>query len=263
MKLRQTLQLVQVVNVVSFLAVLVVNALANILPINGMTTGEVAQMYPNLFTPAGFTFAIWGLIYFALGWFVLYQAGLLPGISPDLSVVRSIGWLFAVSSIANVAWILAWHYLLVPLSLAMMVLLLVSLIAIYVRLRGRESAGRAETWLVRVPFSLYLGWISVATIANITVTLVRHNWDAFGLSAALWTVVVIVLADILALYLLLTRDDRWYAAVTVWALLGIYVQHVTTFSRMFPSVITTTLVSMGVIGIGIVVTLIRRVIRGC
>jgi len=252
-------RVLQIVNGVLFLLVLAINALANILPLNGMTTGEIAQMYPNLFTPADFTFAIWGLIYFALAWFVLYQAGLLPGIRPDPGVVRAIGWLFALASLANVAWIFAWHYLLVALSLVFMLMLLISLISLYTRIRQRDPASRAETWFVRIPFSLYLGWISVATIANITVTLVNYNWNGFGLPPELWTIVVILLADVLALLMLLTRDDRWYAAVILWALYGIYVQHVTTFMRMYPDVITTTLVSMVVIAVGIVYTLVRRV----
>ena len=228
-------RLLQVLNLVAFVLVIVVNGLANRIPINGVTTGEVADMYPNLFTPAGFTFAIWGLIYLGLALFVLYQAGLLPGVNNGKAVVRDIGTLFILSSLANVLWLLSWHYNLILLSVALMLVLLASLIGIYLRLRNRGMVNGAGQWFVRIPFSLYLGWISVATIANITTALVSLNWNGFGISPQLWTVTVILVAVLLALFFLARYSDGWYGLVIAWAAFGILYRHLTVLEGQYPA----------------------------
>jgi len=254
---RRAVVLLQVLNLLTFVLVIIVNTLANALPINGRTTGEIADMYPNLFTPASFTFAIWAVIYLGLALFALYQAGLLAGSNGAQAqgVVREIGWLFVLSSLANVLWILAWHYEMIVLSVVIMLLLLISLIGIYRRIRSRDMVSIAEQWFVRVPFSLYLGWISLATIANITVALVSLNWQGWGLSPQIWTVIVILLADLLAVAFLLGYRDYWYALVVAWGLFGILYQHLTVFSGQYPSVIYTSLVSIVLLLLG---TLIWR-----
>lgn len=251
-------RILQILNFLAFVLVIVVNTLANTIPINGITTGEIADMYPNLFTPAGFTFAIWGVIYLGLALFALYQAGLLPGVSNEQGVVRDIGWLFILSSLANVSWLLAWHYDMILLSVVFMLLLLISLIGIYLRLRSRDMVSRAEHWLVHVPFSLYLGWISVATIANITVALVSVNWNGFGISPQIWTVIVILVADLLALSFLAQYADVWYGLVTAWALFGILYRHLTFFAGQYPSVVYISLISIIVLVLGVLLTAWRN-----
>ena len=251
-------RLLQILNFLAFVLVIVVNTLANTIPINDRTTGEIADMYPNLFTPAGFTFAIWGVIYLGLALFALYQAGLLPCVRGGQGVVRDIGWLFILSSLANVSWLLAWHYDMILLSVVFMLLLLISLIGIYLRLRGRNMVSRAEHWLVRVPFSLYLGWISVATIANITVALVSVDWNGFGISPQIWTVIVILVADLLALSFLSRYKDVWYGLVTAWALFGILYRHLTFFAGQYPSVVYTSLISIIVLVLDVLLTAWRN-----
>lgn len=247
-------RLLQILNFLAFVLVIVVNALANRIPIGGRTTGEIADMYPNLFTPAGFTFAIWGIIYLGLALFALYQAGLLPGVNNGRGVVRDIGWLFILSSLANVSWLLAWHYDMILLSVVFMLLLLVTLIGIYQRVRNRDMVSGLEKWFVRVPFSLYLGWISVATIANITVALVSVNWNGFGISPQIWTVIVILVADLLALSFLARRSDVWYGLVVAWALFGILYRHLTFFAGQYPAVVYTSLISIAVLVLGVILT---------
>jgi len=215
-------KLLQITNIVGFVAVVVVNILANALPINGKTTAELSDSYPNLFVPAGYVFAIWGVIYLLLLAFTVYQA------SPKrrgAQFLGKIGYLFGISCAANVVWIFLWHYELLFPSLIAMFALLGSLIMIYLRLDiGRDDPPREERLYVHLPFSVYLGWITVAPIANVVAALVSINWDGFGLGEVTWTMALIVVAVILTLLNIQTRGDIGYTLVIVWALGGIIVK---------------------------------------
>jgi hypothetical protein len=213
----------QVVNVLATIAVLVVNGLANALPFNGLTTGEISDRFDVYFVPAGYVFSIWGLIYVGLLAFTVYQA--LPS-QRENPRLRRIGYLYALSCAANIAWIFLWHYEYFVWTLVAMVVLLLCLIAIYLRIGiGRTRVDPAETWLVRVPFSLYLGWITVATVANVTSLLDYLNWGRWGLSEEAWGVIILIVAGIIASLVSLTRGDVAYVLVIVWAYAGIAVKH--------------------------------------
>jgi len=248
-----------ILNLLGFLGTVVVNALATILPINNITTGELSDLYPNLFVPTGLTFAIWGLIYVLLGIFVIYP--LIPSVRRDpqkVDFVRRIGPLFFISCLANIGWIFAWHYKIVPLSVVLMLILLGSLLAIYVRLNiGKSEATRAGKYLVHLPFSVYLGWITIATIANVTALLVNINWNTWGLGEQFWAVAVIVVGIAIALSVLFSRRDIFYCFVVDWALLGILLKRlaVTTPAQ---SVVVVTIVGLALITGGVVAQLIRR-----
>lgn len=216
------LGLIQVVNLVVTLITLAVNGLANALPINGKTTGAISDQFPVLFVPAGCVFAIWGVIYLGLIAFAVYQ--LLPA-QADNARLKRIGWWFAIGSLANAAWILFWHYEIFPVTLVLMLTLLVSLLIIYTRLsKGRNEASRAERWMVDLPFSIYLGWITVATVANAADVLYSLGWNGAPLSPQLWTVVMLLVATALAVLMGLRHFDIAYVAVIVWAFVGIVVK---------------------------------------
>lgn len=216
----------QWVNVLAVMATLVINGLANALPLNGLTTGEVSDRFQVYFVPAGYVFSIWGLIYVALVAFAIYQA--LPA-QRDSPRLRRIGYLFALSCVANIAWLFFWHYEVFPLTLVAMLSLLLLLIAIYLRLDiGRAQVSTAEKWLVHVPFSIYLGWITVATVANVTSLLDYLNWSGWGISPEAWTVIMLVAGVAIASAVSLTRGDVAYMLVIVWAFAGIAVKHAGT-----------------------------------
>jgi|SRR6056297_65599 len=216
----------KVINVCAFLLVLIVNFLANYLPINGYNTGELSDMYPNIFVPAGITFSIWGLIYLLLAIFVVYQ--FISFKDEELikeQIIIKIGYLFLISSLANAAWIFAWHYAMPFLSLVVMAVLLLTLIRLYLKLEiGIRDYSRKIYTIFILPFSIYLGWITVATIANVTSVLVDINWNGFGMSEVFWAVLVIVVGLIITLYTLLKRSDIAYSLVVVWAYLGIIIK---------------------------------------
>ncbi len=212
-----------VVNAAALAATLVVNSLAVLMPLNGKDTAQIAHQFPVYFLPADYVFSIWGLIYTGLTAFVVYQA--LPSHRHDPRL-RRVGYLFALSCAANSAWIFLWHYELFVLTLAVMLALLALLIAIYLRLDINYAHGRVPTvqrLTVDLPFSLYLGWISVATIANAADVLYYLRWDGWGLSAEVWTVVMLAVGALLAVVLGMTRADVVYMLVVVWAFVGILV----------------------------------------
>lgn len=216
----------QVVNIAAYIAMILINALANILPLNGQQTGEISDRFPVYFVPAGYVFAIWGLIYVLLGAFVIYQA--LPSQRAN-ERLRRIGFLFALSCVLNGIWIFCWHYNLFPLSLVVMVALLGTLITIYQRLNiGLEAISTAEAWLIHIPFSVYLGWISVATVANASDVLYYLGWNGQPLPPQIWAALIVVVVSALTVYLLRERRDVAYSLVIVWAFVGIFVKQMDT-----------------------------------
>jgi len=258
MDTRRSQIILSIINLAGFLGTVVVNGLATSLPINNKTTGELSDQYPNLFVPAGLTFSIWGLIYILLAIFTIYSV--IIAIKKDAagSFINKIGLLFFLSCIANMAWIFAWHYEIVPLSLVIMLLLLGFLIAIYMRLGvGKKGPAKKEQYLVHLPFSVYLGWITIATIANVTALLVDVNWNRFGLSEQFWAVAVIIVGIAIALSVLLRRQDIYYCLVVDWALLGILIKRLAS-SIPTQSVIIITIIGLVLITAGILVQLVRK-----
>jgi hypothetical protein len=231
---------------VTFVLMVSMNVLANALPLNGRLTGEISDLYGNLFAPAGITFAIWGVIYLLLGSHVLYQWGLFHrGGRLDGGLLSRIGTLFCLSSVANTFWIFAWHYDFIWLSALLIISILVILIAINQTLVGLELTRREEL-LVRLPFSVYFGWITVATVANITAWLVSIKWSGFGLSEPVWAVVIIAVAAAIGTVVMLRNRDFAYGLVLIWAFVGIVIKHAsdTGFAGNYPAVIVTTIAGL-------------------
>jgi hypothetical protein len=218
---KKQLIVLQAANIVAYVAVLAVNYLSTALPLNGRTAQEISDSLPSFFTPAGYTFSIWGLIYTALLGFIIYQALPAQRTRPFLS---KIGWLFGLSSLLNIGWLFSWHYGLYGLSILLMAGLLATLITIYLRLNiGRRDPAltTADKLFVQAPFSLYLGWITVATIANVSGVLPYLGWDGFGIDGQVWSAIMMLVAALVASILLINRRNLAYAGVLIWALFGI------------------------------------------
>lgn len=213
----------QVIVLVAIAATMAVNAAANALPINNLTTGDIANRFDVFFLPAPYVFGIWGLIYLGLVLYGIYQV--LP---PQRNNARlaAIDVPFLISCAANIAWILVWHYEQFVVSILAMLVLLGALITLYLRLRSRPGrVPRAEFWTVCVPFSIYLGWITVATVANVTAVLDYVGWTGWGISPEAWFVIVSVVALAIALAVIWRRRDVAYGLVIPWAFAGIYARY--------------------------------------
>lgn len=212
----------QYVNLLAMLAALTVNILSNALPLNGLNTGQISDQFKVFFVPAGYVFSIWGVVY--IGWiaFVIFQLRASQKSSPRL---RSLGYWFALSCVFNAAWLFCWHYQQFGLSVIVMLALLTTLILSYLRLDvGRLQVGAAERWSVDIPFSVYLGWVSVATIANISDYLYFVGWNGFGIAPQVWAVIMLAVASVLGLLMARMRRDAAYLFVFVWAFIGIAVK---------------------------------------
>ncbi len=245
-------KLLQWLNLITFIAVVIINYLAISLPLGYGSTQQLSDDIPNLFVPAGLIFSIWGIIYILLGIFSVYQLrDIFKSEKIEMPYLGKISYIFIISNVANFSWILLWHYKLVPLSLVAMLIILISLILIYIRLDiGKNEVSKTEKIAVHAPFSVYLGWITVATIANVTAVLVVSGVESFGLLPELLTVLVLVVAVIITYLMLFLRKDWVYSLVIVWAVLGIYLKQ----SGLNTTVSITALVAVIVVAIGIVYT---------
>jgi len=209
----------QITVVVVILATITINVLANALPLNGQNTGQISDRFQVYFVPAGYVFAIWGLIYIGLLAYAVFQA--LPS-QKDNPRLQATGWWVILGGLANSMWIFLWHYEQFVGTLGAMLILLATLIITYLNLgTGKTKVSSAETWAVRVPFSIYLGWITVATVANISDVLDFLKWNQFGISDAVWMVVILGAVVAIGGLMNFLRRDVAYTAVLLWALAGI------------------------------------------
>jgi len=212
--------------IAAFALVLVVNGMANAIPLGGQTTGEVSAQYPTLFTPAGFTFSIWGLIYLLLAAFAIWQA--LPA-QRGSARIASISGLFIANCLANAAWIFVWHYDLLWLSVLLMIAILLTLVQIYRTLDSAGPPASVTEWvLLRLPFSIYTGWITVATIANLSCLQYAMGWDNAGLSVLDWTLLKLAVAGAIGAIVVLRKGDVAYVLVIAWAAFGVASRQVAT-----------------------------------
>jgi hypothetical protein len=210
-------------NILAFALTVLVNGLAGSTTIlGGKTTAEVSDANPTLITPAGYVFSIWGIIYVLLGIFVVFQA--LPS-QKGKDYQKRVGLLFVLSSLLNIVWLFLWQFEYLSLSVVLMFLLLVTLIAIYLRLNiGKSMVSLQEKLAVHLPFSVYLGWITIASIANVAVALVSVGWDGFGISQETWAELIVIIALLITLLVVATRKDVAYGLVVIWAFSGIAVK---------------------------------------
>lgn len=236
---------------VTYIAMLVVNGLAGSTTVlGGKNTAEVSDTYPNLFAPAGLTFAIWGLIYLLLGLFFFRAFQIWRTREPILpnKKFNRLLKLFSLSSVLNIAWLLSWQYEMLGLSVVLMVVLLVTLGCAH-RITTSETVNRVERFAVRTPFSVYFGWITVATIANVTAWLVSIDWSGWGVGEVTWTVVILFVGAAIGAFTALYRNDWVYLAVFVWAYFGILYKHLSPdgFAGQYDSIIVTLSVILGLL----------------
>ncbi|MBP7775155.1 MAG: tryptophan-rich sensory protein [Candidatus Saccharimonas sp.] len=234
----------------AFGAAMVLNGLAGSTTVlGGVNTAQVSDSYPNLFAPSGVTFAIWGVIYTLLAVFIAYVFGFGRSKKSDLTTkqLTEVTKLFTINIVINSVWILAWQYKVLWLSVLLMVGILVTLIQIVNILRTVELRG-SEYVQMRLPFSIYFGWITVATVANVTTWLVSTGWDGWGIRSGAWMVAILLVAGVIGLVTALRNHDAAYLAVFVWAFAGILLKHLSPsgFDGAYPSTIITLTILLAV-----------------
>lgn len=238
-------------NLICYIAMIAVNFLSNALPIGIGNTGSISARYPSLFTPAPMTFSIWGLIYLLMTYFIVYQYGILDGNAFSTKFVQLIGPFFILSCLLNIGWLFSWHYDRILLSMGFMVGLLITLMLLTDRLSPDYVLYRTAWRSIPQPaafcaggFSLYLGWITAAAIANMNVLIVKLEWNRFGISESLWTVLVLIIGTLIALYYVFETNRPAAAAAIVWAYFGILVRHISRsgYNSRYPLIIAAAAV---------------------
>jgi hypothetical protein len=215
----------QLATLAAIITAFLVNVISNIFPLNGLNIGEISNsIFKNvLIIPANYAFAIWGLIYLGLFVFGVYQ--FLPSQKQD-SDLRKVGYLIVVACLAQILWVYFFLERLFSLSVVAMLLILLPLIAAYLRLGvGTKFVSRVKKWCVHIPISIYLGWISVATIVNVACALYFQDWNGWGFSAELWTIFLLLVATAIAALITLRLRDIAYPGVTVWALVALSIKN--------------------------------------
>ena len=253
---------IALINTITLLGTITVNALANILPINGLQTGTISDTIPNLFTPIGSTFIIWGAIYLSLFISVIYQILILWN-KEKREQLNVFGPYFIYANILNGVWIFAWHYLQIIPSLIVMFLLLISLIILYARIT-HTNEDLAYNMFIKFPISIYLGWITIATVANVTALLVSINWNGFGISPMVWTIGMIGVATLINIFVSISKQDIWFPLVGIWALYGIWQKRGLEQNSVNEMIQIATLIAIALVALGIIITLIikaKKVIR--
>jgi hypothetical protein len=231
------------INILMFVIMMVMNYLANALPLNNKTTGELSDSFPNLFVPAGLTFSIWGIIYLLLLLYCIIQFK-----ASNQEIVSGISWLFGISCALNALWIVFWHYGKLPLSLSVMLGLLVTLIYINIYLRSTSP------WIFKAAFGIYLGWICIATIANVTALLVNYNFGRLGISDETWTIMMIAAGTIITVLALYNLWNPFIGLSVIWAFIGIAIKRQDDYRTIFFS----ALIAMSFVAIATIWGFLRK-----
>jgi hypothetical protein len=221
------------INLVLFAGMIVMNYLANALPLNNKTTGELSDAFPNLFVPAGITFSIWGIIYILL---LIYSIVQFTG--SNQIAISKISLVFGISCVLNALWIVTWHYGKLPLSLLVMACMLVSLIYINMAIENLPLG------IIKAAFGIYLGWICIATIANVTALLVSYNWVGFGLSQETWTIIMISIGALIVALTIYRISNPFIGLSVIWAFTGIIIKR----QEDYKSIVIAAAVAIVVVG---------------
>ena len=230
-----------------FFFVIYVNYSANSIPIGGVTTGQVSDLLDNLFTPSGFTFSIWGVIYLSVFIFLISLYRLSHNLKPFIGKVL---FLFNINCLLNISWIFAWHYMIFPLSLIIMLCLLYTLILISRVIKNNHKVFKSYYLyhITSFSFNIYFGWITVATVANFTGLLVSYEWGSLGISHEIWTSLIILIATFIASFTFIKNKAIWYLLPIIWAFYGIYFKHTSgDLEGYYPIIINTLLFGMVVL----------------
>lgn len=233
-------KLFQILNIVALIITIVINYLSNTGVFNGETMASISAKFQNLFTPAGYAFSIWGLIYLGLLGFVIYYGPFTKNTDAKEKTVANVGWWFTISCIANCLWIITWLYEYTLLSIPVMILLFISLLKIIENNLSIIGSKDIKTAIfLRWPFYIYSGWISVALIANIAAYLTKIDWPGFGISETVWTLILFAIAAMIHLYMIWKMNRSVFALVAVWALIAIAVANKDSHQTVYVSAMVT------------------------
>lgn len=256
----QKIKALAILNAISFLIHVTLSYMTQFRVVNKKDVSEVSDQYFSLFTPAPFTFAIWGIIYTFLGIFCLYHIVMAykhDKVNPANTDIVTIGGWFIITNLASAAWLIAWTNDRILVSVVLIFIQLLSLIIIHQRInihsRLRSSGSKVCTEL---PLSTWLGWISIAAIANTAVYLVATGWDGMGLPNIEWTMIMIGVAILLGVIIIFTRKNIAFGAVIMWGLYGI-LSKLETLDDSYTNIINMAWGGIALLGLCCLIQLVK------
>ncbi len=242
----------KIISAVTFVIMVIANILGTFGVWNGVTTAEVSNAYPNLFAPAGIAFSIWGVIYALLAIFTVWQ--FITNKKEDL--LNKVRLVFSISSVANTLWIISWSYYLIGVALILIIALLICLIII-------NNTLKKEGFFLRLPFGIYFGWITIATIANVTTFLVSVGFNGLGLSEVTWTIAVLILGTAIASITMIKNKNFGYGLTALWGYIGILIKHISSqyFAGQYTEIINTVTVCICLLALSTIIALVKDLKR--
>lgn len=257
MRRKSSIRLVQVASVFSLTLTLTINALSTTVPLNGRTAGQITSRFNNLLVPERMIFIIWALIYSLLFLYVVFNQMRLHRKPPDVQArLTRQGWLFAISGLLNSAWIMAWHYFQLRLSLGIMLALMVILAMIYYDLPSGMPL--REQWLGKLPFSIYTAWISISLVLNTASFLVGTGWTGGAAGQEFWALLALAGITGLGWLVLMLRRDIAFALTLAWGITGVLIHHLTILQKAYPLIIGGTIAGLALLAGGILLAVLRR-----
>ncbi|TDG36193.1 tryptophan-rich sensory protein [Pedobacter changchengzhani] len=241
-------------NLLALIATIVINYLSNTGVFNGNTMKTVSDKYFNYFTPAGYAFSIWGLIYLLLICFVVYTGRVLFNKTAD-ETLSKIGWWFVLSCLGNSLWVVAWLYDYTGLSVLIMLVMLVALVKIVTNI-SVQTASLKHYVFVYLPFAIYLGWISVALVACVSAYLTKINWAGFGISKIDWAIVMVLIAGLINILMISCKNIKEFGMVGIWALIAIGVSN--TQERAPIAFVYLCYLVAGILALAIIIGFFKR-----
>ena len=238
--------LFQILNMLALIATIIINYLSNTGIFNGETMATMSAKFQNLFTPAGYAFSIWGLIYLGLLGFVIYYGPFTKNTDAKEKTIQKVGWWFVISCIANSLWVFAWLYGCTFLTIPIMAILFFSLMKIIMNNQDvMQNPDLKTNIFLRLPFYIYSGWISVAIIADVAAYLKKIQWSGFGISETTWTVLMLAVAAIIHLYMIWKLNMTTFALAAVWAAIAIAVANQYSNQTVYVAAVTTAILIFG------------------
>ena len=255
------IRLFAIMNCLFFLAAFSVSTLSQFKVFNNQNNAEISAKHETMFTPAGITFAIWGLIYFALFSFVIYHLvkAFKEKQNSEANVsIEKIGYLFTLNNLATMLWVFAFSFERLGLSLLLIVIQLLTLLKIVINLKVYDPYKSLNSRIfTQLPISIYFGWICIATIANFAVYLVSIGWDG-GISPRTWTLVLVWAAAALSIFMTIFKKNPFFGLVVMWALYGIQFKLKAIDASSFYNLIISVWVALAIVGF---TTLIRFIVN--
>ncbi|MBK0381765.1 hypothetical protein I5M32_02230 [Pedobacter sp. SD-b] len=253
-----------ILNLVFFVIAFTVSNLSQLKIFGGVTNADISDKYATVFTPAGITFAIWGLIYLSLFGFTIYHLikAYKDNVHSEASqAILKIGNLFIINNIATTFWVFAFTYEYLLVSMILIIIQLITLLMIFIKLNLFDiDKSFYNKLFTQFPLSIYFAWLCVANVANISLYLTSIGWSGFGIPESLWAQIMIIVIALVSFFIVVFKRNVFFGLVAVWSVYGIRIKRVQIDDVLYSSVINVCDFALGFIAIIVISMIIKNII---